>query len=125
MTVSVDAVVYFNVIDAELALCSVDDFRSVLKYIFFMKHLARPFPKFSSLYPFIRYWYKTVIRTCLFENLLIQPKKSKPEAKIRNVFEMPSPISTDEQLSHHQTVQPDKTKIILCLFNLNLDYMFN
>ena len=27
MTVSVDAVVYFNVIDAELALCSVDDFR--------------------------------------------------------------------------------------------------
>ena len=29
MTVSVDAVVYFNVIDAELALCSVDDFRLV------------------------------------------------------------------------------------------------
>ena len=27
VTVSVDAVVYFNVIDAELALCSVDDFR--------------------------------------------------------------------------------------------------
>lgn len=29
VTVSVDAVVYFNVIDAELALCSVDDFRFV------------------------------------------------------------------------------------------------
>ncbi len=28
VTVSVDAVVYFNVIDAEQALCSVDDFRS-------------------------------------------------------------------------------------------------
>ena len=42
VTVSVDAVVYFNVIDAELALCSVDDFRSVLKHIFFIKHLARP-----------------------------------------------------------------------------------
>ena len=27
VTVSVDAVVYFNVIDAEQALCSVDDFR--------------------------------------------------------------------------------------------------
>ena len=27
MTVSVDAVVYFNVIDSEQALCSVDDFR--------------------------------------------------------------------------------------------------
>ena len=27
VTVSVDAVVYFNVIDAERALCSVDDFR--------------------------------------------------------------------------------------------------
>ena len=31
MTVSVDAVVYFNVIDAEQALCSVDDFRSALE----------------------------------------------------------------------------------------------
>ena len=27
VTVTVDAVVYFNVITAELALCSVDDFR--------------------------------------------------------------------------------------------------
>ena len=27
VTVSVDAVVYFNVIDSEQALCSVDDFR--------------------------------------------------------------------------------------------------
>ena len=27
VTVSVDAVVYFNVIEAEQALCSVDDFR--------------------------------------------------------------------------------------------------
>ena len=35
MTVSVDAVVYFNVIDAELALCSVDDFRLVKMCFFF------------------------------------------------------------------------------------------
>ena len=34
---SVDAVVYFNVIDAEQALCSVDDFRSVQKNIFIRK----------------------------------------------------------------------------------------
>mgnify|MGYP007015685787 CR=1 FL=1 len=27
MTVTVDAVVYFNVVTAELALCSVDDYR--------------------------------------------------------------------------------------------------
>jgi hypothetical protein len=27
VTVSVDAVVYFNVIDAEQALCTVDDYR--------------------------------------------------------------------------------------------------
>ena len=49
VTVSVDAVVYFNVIDAELALCSVDDFRLVLadtEHIFFWiwSNLARPFP---------------------------------------------------------------------------------
>ena len=31
VTVSVDAVVYFNVIDAEQALCSVDDFRLGLR----------------------------------------------------------------------------------------------
>ena len=29
VTVTVDAVVYFNVITAELALCSVDDFRLI------------------------------------------------------------------------------------------------
>ena len=32
MTVAVDAVVYFNVIDAEQALCSVDDFRYHILY---------------------------------------------------------------------------------------------
>ena len=36
MTVSVDAVVYFNVIDAELALCSVDDFRLIRFDLFYL-----------------------------------------------------------------------------------------
>jgi len=38
VTVSVDAVVYFNVIDAEQALCSVDDFRLALA------NVSPPFP---------------------------------------------------------------------------------
>ena len=61
MTVSVDAVVYFNVIDAELALCSVDDFRLVLK-------------SFKNI--FCHFDWK-------ISHILIQPKKWK----IRNVLE--------------------------------------
>ena len=40
MTVTVDAVVYFNVVTAELALCSVDDYRwdEILFKISFKSH---------------------------------------------------------------------------------------
>ncbi len=49
MTVSVDAVVYFNVIDAEQALCSVDDFRSGLRAFGALFPVLAHFGAFSPL----------------------------------------------------------------------------
>ena len=73
VTVSVDAVVYFNVIDAELALCSVDDFRLVATETcpVSQAEIAEVMPEaFNNIF------------FCHFKNLLNQEIESKSKDKI-------------------------------------------